>query len=60
MNNTDNIGPDILDEITKSLQQMKYGELIITLYDSNVVQIERREKKRFHNKTNATVQTGQK
>ncbi|MEW6026346.1 MAG: YezD family protein [Planctomycetota bacterium] len=58
MNEIKDIAPDVMDEITKYLRQVKYGEIVITLYDSRVVQIERREKKRFQNKTNATVQTG--
>lgn len=37
----------ILDEITKSIQQINYGEVVITIHDSKIVQVERREKKRF-------------
>lgn len=44
-----NISPDqnIIKEVTRSLAQMKYGELVITVHNAKVVQIEKREKKRF-------------
>ncbi len=38
-----------LDEILKSIQQINYGEVIVTIHNSKVVQIEKREKKRFQN-----------
>lgn len=41
------INQRILDEIIKSLQQIDYGELVVVIHDSRVVQIEKREKKRF-------------
>jgi len=44
------INQAILDEIIKSIQQINYGEMVITIHDSKIVQIERREKKRFQNK----------
>ena len=37
----------ILDEIIKSIQQIKYGEVVITVHNSKVTQIEKKEKKRF-------------
>lgn len=37
----------VLDEISKSVKQIKYGEVVITIHNSKVVQIERKEKKRF-------------
>lgn len=37
----------IQEEIFESIQQTKYGEVIITIHDSEIVQVERREKKRF-------------
>ena len=37
----------ILEEISKLIQKIKYGELLITIHNSKIVQIERREKKRF-------------
>ncbi len=39
----------ILDEIAKSIQQINYGEIVITIHNSKIVQIEKREKKRFQN-----------
>lgn len=38
---------EILEEIITSLKNMSYGEVVITVHDSDIVQIERREKKRF-------------
>lgn len=42
--NTDN---KILDEVLTSIQKINYGEVVITIHNSKIVQIERREKKRF-------------
>ena len=39
----------VVDEILNFIQQTNYGEVVITIHDSKVVQIERREKKRFQN-----------
>lgn len=58
MDNTREINKDILDELLRSLQRIKYGEVVITIHNSQVVQIERREKRRFSGKENATVPTG--
>ncbi len=44
------INQAILDEIIKSIQQINYGEVVITIHESKIVQVERREKKRFQNK----------
>jgi hypothetical protein len=44
------IDQSILDEIIKSIQRINYGEVVITIHDSKVVQVEKREeKKRFQN-----------
>lgn len=37
----------IINEITLSLQKIEYGEVVITVHNAKVVQIETREKKRF-------------
>jgi hypothetical protein len=37
----------ILDEILKSIQQINYGEVVITIHNSKIVQIEKIQKKRF-------------
>ena len=41
------IDQKVLDEVVKSIQQIKYGEVVITIHNSEIVQIEKREKKRF-------------
>ena len=43
----ENIDQEILKEIIKSIQQINYGEVVITVHDSDIVQVEKREKKRF-------------
>ena len=43
----ENIEREILEEIIKSIQQINYGEVVITVHGSNIVQVEKREKKRF-------------
>jgi hypothetical protein len=37
----------ILDEIVESVDRINYGEVVITIHDSKIVQIEKKEKKRF-------------
>ncbi len=37
----------ILKEIVDFIQQISYGEVVITVHDSDIVQVEKREKKRF-------------
>ena len=37
----------ILNEIIDFIQQIGYGEVVVTIHDSNIVQVEKREKKRF-------------
>ena len=41
------INQAIIDEIVFSLKKIKYGEVVVTVHNSKVVQIEKREKKRF-------------
>jgi len=41
------IKQEILDEIIVSVRKIKYGELVISVHDSRIVQIETRQKKRF-------------
>ncbi len=43
------ISQDVLDEIVKSIQRIKYGEVRIIVHDAKIVQIEKIEKKRFQN-----------
>ena len=40
----------ILDEIAKFVREVQYGEVVIKIHDSKIVQIEKRVKERF-NKT---------
>ncbi len=42
-----NIDQRVLNEIFKSIQQINYGEVVIVIHDSKIVQIEKKEKKRF-------------
>lgn len=49
MHKNDEKGHDtfILEELQQFLKDLAFGEIVITVHDSRVVQIERREKKRF-------------
>lgn len=40
--------PAIIEQVIRSLEQIHFGELVITIHDAKVVQIEKREKTRFH------------
>lgn len=42
-----NVDPHIVEEILETISEIKYGEVVITVHDSKVVQIEKKEKKRF-------------
>ena len=42
-----NVDEKIFEEIMNSIQQIDYGEVVVTLHDSKVIQIEKKEKKRF-------------
>ncbi|MCM8792285.1 MAG: YezD family protein [Candidatus Omnitrophica bacterium] len=42
------IEPTIIEEIKNYLEKIRFGELVITLHEGRVVQIEKREKKRFN------------
>jgi hypothetical protein len=39
----------VIDEIIESIQGIDFGELLIVVHDSKVVQIEKKVKKRFTN-----------
>lgn len=49
MRKRDESGHDsfIMEEVERCLNNLAYGEIIITVHDSRVVQIEKREKRRF-------------
>ena len=42
------IDPKVLNEIIEDIGKIKYGEVVITVHDSKVVQIEEKRKKRFN------------
>jgi hypothetical protein len=42
------IDPKVLNEIIEAIGKIKYGEVVITVHDSKVVQIEEKRKKRFN------------
>ena len=37
-----------IEEVCKFINDVKYGEVVITLHESEIVQVEKREKKRFN------------
>jgi hypothetical protein len=41
------IKPKVLEEIVAYINQINYGEVVVIIHDSRIVQIERKEKKRF-------------
>ncbi|OPY03486.1 MAG: hypothetical protein A4E61_01094 [Syntrophorhabdus sp. PtaB.Bin184] len=41
------IRPAVMERVIQLIQQISYGEIVITIHDSKVVQIEKREKTRF-------------
>ncbi|MBP9853961.1 MAG: DUF2292 domain-containing protein [Candidatus Omnitrophica bacterium] len=41
------IDQPIIDEIIEAIQKIKYGEVVVTVYNSKIVQIEEKKKKRF-------------
>ncbi len=45
--NGKSVDPAMIDEIIRSLERVRYGEVVITVHDAEIVQIETRVKKRF-------------
>jgi len=45
--NNKDIKQKALDEVAKAIRHINYGEVVITIHESKIVQIEKREKKRF-------------
>ena len=41
------VNQEVLSEIGKAIDRIQYGEVIVTIHNDKVVQIERREKKRL-------------
>ncbi|MCG8431437.1 MAG: YezD family protein [Candidatus Omnitrophica bacterium] len=46
----------VLDEIIGCIQQVRYGEVVVTIHDAQVVQVEKREKMRFKDRHPLHVQ----
>ncbi len=43
-------GGSVCEEIMQAVKQINFGEVILTIHDSEVVQIEKREKRRLNMK----------
>jgi hypothetical protein len=41
------IDPEVMEQIVSFIRQISYGEIVVTIHDSKVVQLEKKEKKRF-------------
>ena len=39
--------PAVMEKVIQFIRDINYGEIVITIHDSKVVQIEKREKTRF-------------
>ncbi len=39
--------PAVMEQVIQFIQQISYGEIVITIHDSKIVQVEKREKTRF-------------
>ncbi len=50
MNQKQEIESEVLEEVINSIRQIKYGEVVIVVHNSKIVQIEKREKRRFQGK----------
>ncbi len=37
-----------LEEVVKFIKEVRFGEVVVTIHDSEIVQVEKREKKRFN------------
>ncbi len=41
------IDPQIVSEIVRCIGDISYGEVVVTIHDARIVQVEKREKLRF-------------
>ncbi|MBU2591691.1 MAG: YezD family protein [Nitrospinota bacterium] len=41
------VDKNVLTEVVDFIQQVNYGEVVITIHDSEIVQVEKKEKRRF-------------
>ncbi|MBU2541656.1 MAG: DUF2292 domain-containing protein [Candidatus Omnitrophica bacterium] len=48
MNQKKDIENNIMKEIVKAIHEINYGEVVIAIHNSEIVQIEKKEKKRFN------------
>ncbi len=44
---THDIEPRIVTEIMRCIADISYGEVVVTIHDARIVQVEKREKRRF-------------
>jgi hypothetical protein len=42
------VPPAVIEQIIQFIRQVSFGEIVITIHDSKIVQVEKREKTRFH------------
>lgn len=42
------IRPPVMEQIGRLISDVNFGEVVITIHDSKIVQLEKREKTRFH------------
>ena len=47
MNTNKKIDQKVLEKILNAVQQINYGEVVITIHNSKIIQIEKKEKERF-------------
>jgi len=50
--NTSQTAPEVVQEILRAIQSLRFGSLEIVVHDGRVTQIERREKVRFSQEAN--------
>ncbi len=60
LDNLPNSSDEVLHEILKAIQTLRFGSIEITVHDGRVTQIERREKVRFGQETSTKKSTDTK
>jgi len=56
LNNSTQVSDEVIREVARAIEQLRYGSVEITVHDSRVTQIERREKVRFSQAAEETPQ----
>jgi|GEM_PF-2485504 len=56
LNNSTQVSDEVIREVARAIEQLRYGSVEITVHDSRVTQIERREKTRFGQTAEQTTQ----